>query len=163
MRTSTHGLGLIKKHEGLVLKAYLCPAAVCTIGYGHTATAQPGQRITEPQAEQLLVADLADAEAAVGKLVKVPLQQAQFDALVSFVFNVGAGNFKSSTLLQRINLRDQIGAVREFGKWTKARVKGKMVDLPGLVRRRADEAQMFLSGLGDTLEIGEGGVVPERA
>jgi lysozyme len=133
---------LVKHFEGLYLEAYLCPAGVPTIGYGHTDGVRLGQTITEAQAEQLLAADLAEAAADVDRLVKVPLNDDQRGALASFVFNLGPGALASSTLLRKLNLGDAT-APAEFGRWTKARVGGKLVDLPGLVSRRAAEQALF--------------------
>ena len=139
MSLSSGGLDLIKSHEGLRTSAYQDPVGVWTIGYGHTGTAKPGQKISEAQAEQLLRKDVGWAEDAVRKNVKVPLTQGQFDSLVSFTFNLGAGALGKSTLLQKLNAGDYAGAQAEFGKYVHA---GGRV-LPGLVRRRNEEAQMF--------------------
>ncbi len=101
MKLSVNGMNHIKNWEGLRLKAYKCPAGVWTIGYGHTGPdVKPGGTITQAQADALLDKDTDDAESAVNTLVKVPLSQNQFDALVSFVFNTGIGSFKNSTLLR---------------------------------------------------------------
>ena len=139
MSLSQAGLNLIKSHEGLRTTAYQDPVGVWTIGYGHTGTAKPGQKITEAQAEQLLRQDVGWAQDAVRKNVKVPLTQGQFDSLVSFTFNLGAGALGRSTLLKKLNAGDYAGAQAEFGKFVHA---GGRV-LPGLVRRRNEEAQMF--------------------
>jgi len=137
---SAAGQQLIKKYEGLYLTAYKDPVGILTIGYGHTGSdVKPGQRITQAQADQLLQGDVAIAEKAVRSQVKVPLTQGQFDALVSFTFNLGAGALKSSTLLKKLNAGDYAGAQAEFGKWVHA--GGKV--LPGLVARRQEEATMF--------------------
>lgn len=139
MKTSERGIDLIKEFEGLYLNAYLCPAKVWTIGYGHTRTAMPGQSISEARARELLREDLAEFERAVGNQVVAPLNQNQFDALVSFAFNLGAGNLARSTLLRRVNMRDYAGAAGEFARWNKA--GGKVLN--GLTRRRAAEAALF--------------------
>ena len=139
MGLSAGGLNLIKSHEGPRTNAYQDPVGVWTIGYGHTGTAKPGQQISEAQAEQLLRKDVGWAEDAVRKNVKVPLTQGQFDALVSFTFNLGAGALGRSSLLQKLNAGDYAGAQAEFGKYVHA---GGRV-LPGLVRRRTEEAQLF--------------------
>jgi len=133
------GLDLIKSFEGLKLKAYLCPANVWTIGYGHTKTAKSGVVIDEATATQLLISDVAFAEKAVNRLVQKPLNQNQFDALVSFVFNCGEGAFRSSTLLKKLNSGDYSGAHTEFAKWNRG--GGKV--LAGLTRRRSAEAALF--------------------
>lgn len=133
---------LIKKWEALKLEAYLpTPNDKWTIGWGHTKTARPGMKITEERAEILFDSDVAWAVDAVNKLVKVPLTQNQFDALVSFVFNIGETNFRTSTLLRKLNAKDYEGAARELPRWNKQ--KGKV--LKGLVRRRAEEMEIFLS------------------
>jgi len=146
MQTSRRGITMIKRHEGLRLRAYLCPAGVWTIGYGSTFDVSPGLEITEDEAEQRLRRDLRTAERAVTRLVTAPLTQSQFDALVSFTFNLGEGNLANSTLLRKLNARDYIGAQAEFARWRNARVNGVLTPLPGLIRRRADEASHFASG-----------------
>ncbi len=154
---------LVKEAEGLRLTAYPDPAtggAPWTIGYGHTGPdVRPGLRITKAQAEQLLQADLDIAAAVVDRAVTVELTDNQRGALVSFVFNVGAGRkakgkdagkdgfvtLKSgqpSTLLRKLNVGDAGVAAAEFAKWTRG--AGKV--MPGLVKRRAAEAALFLSG-----------------
>ena len=141
MKTSQRGLDLIKRFEGLRLSAYWCPAGVKTIGYGHTRGVTMGMRITKPQANEFLLDDVALAERDIDELVKVPLSQNQFDALVDFVFNLGAEEFAESTLLKKLNARDYAGAANEFSKW----VYSDHVKLPGLVKRRAAERELFLS------------------
>lgn len=141
-RISNAGLDLIKQHEGLRLKSYKDVGGVKTIGYGHTGSGASKSKITEQEAEQLLVQDVQDAEQTVADLVNVPLEQNQFDALVSLVFNIGAGAFKNSTLLKKLNAGDVDGATKEFLRWNK--VKGKVVS--GLTNRRRQEAQLFSSG-----------------
>ena len=147
MNISPQGLELVQHFEGLFLKAYLCPAKVWTIGYGHTGlkhndgTVKAGRRITKEQAEALLLADLNTKYAPdVRRLVKVPLRQHEFDALVSFHFNTGA--LARSTLLKKLNQMDKGGAALEFLKWTRG--GGKV--LPGLVRRRKAEQHLFNTG-----------------
>ncbi|MBK9292561.1 MAG: lysozyme [Bacteroidetes bacterium] len=141
MKTSSTGLNLIKTHEGLRLEAYQCPAGRWTIGYGHTRTAQAGMRITEAQAHMLLQSDLAAAEAIVNTALP-GLKQHQFDALVSFVFNVGAKAFLNSTLLRKIRTAAPEADIRaEFARWIYANGK----PLPGLAKRRADEANLFFN------------------
>ena len=132
-------LDLIKHFEGCYLTAYLCPANVWTIGYGHTKTAKQGMVITQEEADRLLEQDVAWVKAAVIGAVKVPLTANQTSALYSFVFNVGAGAFRSSTLLRKLNAGDYTGAQGQFRRWNKA--GGKV--LRGLTRRRAAEAKLF--------------------
>lgn len=141
---SQNGIKLIKKYEGLRLNAYKDPAGILTIGYGHTKTVKPGMTINDEMAELLLKIDLMDAENAVRYLVDIELSQNQFDALVSFVFNVGRRNFERSTLLKRLNENKILEAGEEFMKWTKARQPGGLKELPGLVKRRAEEKALFL-------------------
>lgn len=143
MKTSQAGIDLIKKHESLKLHSYLCPAGKWTIGYGSTTKVKEGMTITPEQAEQRLAFDLDGAEAAVNNYVKVPLTQPQFDALVSFVFNVGAGAFQSSTLLAVLNQGDYKGAAAQFKRWEYG--GGKV--LAGLSKRRKEEAIMFMKPL----------------
>lgn len=138
MRTVNYEI--IKEFEGLRLEAYKCPADVWTIGYGHTRGVIPGDVITKKEAEAFLSEDVEDAESAVNEYVNVKLNQNQFDALVSFVYNLGAGNFKSSTLLRKLNQGDYLGAANEFERWNKA--GGKVLN--GLVRRRKAESNLFI-------------------
>lgn len=147
MRTSQSGINMIKSHEGLRLRAYQCPAGVWTIGYGSTYAVTQGLEISEADAEGRLRRDLRTAERAADRLVQVDLSQGQFDALVSFTFNLGAGALESSTLLRKLNAGDYEGAQAEFPRWRNARVNGVLTPLPGLVRRRADEAALFASGI----------------
>lgn len=139
MKTSPKGISLIKEFEGLSLDAYLCSAGVLTIGYGHTGGVQKGDRITAKKAEELLQDDLKKFENGVLRLVRVPLNQNQFDALVSFAFNLGVGNLGKSTLLRKLNDRDFKGAATEFVRWNKAGGR----ELDGLTRRRNAEAELF--------------------
>lgn len=139
------GLDLIKHFEGLRLEAYICPAGVPTIGYGSTRGVRLGDRISEAQAEALLRRDLLRFERAVNDLVKVPLTQGQFDALVSFAYNVGEGSLASSTLLKRLNAGRYAEAADQFLRWNKARVNGRLTALPGLTRRREAERALFLT------------------
>jgi lysozyme len=146
MKTGLNGLNLIKEKEGLRLKPYLCSAGVATIGYGSTMYAD-GRKvtlkdasITESQALELLANTLGKYEKAVNDYVKVILTQNEFDALVSFTYNLGAGNLLSSTLLKKLNAGDKAGAANQFEVWNKA--GGKV--LQGLVTRRAAEKALFL-------------------
>ena len=139
MHISEKGLALIRQFEGLRLLAYKCAAGVPSIGYGHTRTAKMGQSITQEHAEELLREDVARFEAAVSRLVKVPLTQGQFDALVSFAFNLGAKALEKSTLLRLLNAGDYSGTAAQFDRWVYA--SGKK--LSGLVKRRAAERALF--------------------
>jgi lysozyme len=140
MNVSETGIELIKKFEGCVLKAYKCPAGIWTIGYGHTSGVKEGQTITKAQAKELLKQDLKQFEVGVNNLVNVPLNQNQFDALVSFCYNLGTGNLKNSTLLKLLNRGDYNGAAEQFDRWVYA--SGKK--LAGLVTRRTAEKELFL-------------------
>ena len=139
MKTSKSGIEMIKKWEGLSLTSYTDSVGVWTVGYGHTKTAKPHMRITEKQAEELLIQDLKSHEVFVNRYVKVELNQNQFDALSSFVFNLGGGSLQKSTLLKKLNNKDYKGASAEFDKWVNA--GGKR--LQGLINRRADERKLF--------------------
>lgn len=142
MKISQKGIDIIKNFEGLELKSYKDSVGVLTIGYGSTGQhVSPGMTVTKEQAEQLLKKDLERFEKGVSDLVKVPLNQNQFDALCSFAFNLGIGNLKSSTLLKKLNASDYIGASKEFERWNRA--GGKV--LAGLTRRRIAERDLFLS------------------
>lgn len=141
MRTSQRGINLIKQHEGLRLEAYRCPAGVFTIGYGHTAGVRRGDVIDERRAEQLLADDLKRFEAVVNR--ECPgINQNQFDALVSFTFNLGETNLRKSTLLKCVKANpDGQNIYTEFLRWNKS--KGEV--LPGLIRRRKAEADLYFS------------------
>lgn len=132
---------MIEQFEGLELEAYYCPAGVLTIGYGHTGTdVYIGQRITAEEADRILRADLGRFEKSVNELIEVELTQHEFDATVSFAFNVGSGALSSSTFRRRINGgEDKATCFREeFPKW----VNGPNGPLPGLVRRRDAEVEL---------------------
>lgn len=134
------GIDLIMRNEGCDLIAYLCPAGIWTIGYGHTGKdVHPDLVITQQQAERLLINDLGKFCDAVSRLVKVPVNDNQYAALVSLCFNIGEGNFAKSTLLKKLNKKDYAGAALEFEKWNRG--GGKV--LAGLVKRRAEERRLF--------------------
>jgi GH24 family phage-related lysozyme (muramidase) len=142
MRLSEAGLSLIKEFEGLQLTAYKCAASVWTIGYGHTGPdVEEGQQITEQQADRLLLQDCESSQQCVSSFVHVPLNQYEYDALVSFVFNVGPTAFINSTLCKLLLSGTERSIVAsEFSRWVKAGTK----ILPGLVRRRTAEKELFL-------------------
>lgn len=143
---------MIKRFEGLELEAYQDIAGVWTIGYGHTGPdAKPGARWTEAIAEAALTRDLELREDAVIRLVKVPVNQNEFDALVSFVFNVGAAALKSSTALKRLNQGDRLGAAEALTWWNKAKVDGVLREVRGLTDRRAAERSLFLKPVAPAL------------
>ena len=147
MNYSKNGLHLTEQFEGCKLTAYPDPGtggAPWTIGYGHTgAEVHQGMTITQEQAEEFLMQDVQKAVQTVNLKVHTDLTQNEFDALVDFVFNCGAGNFAGSTLLRKINAGDMEGAALEFEKWTHA--DGKV--MAGLIKRRHAEAEEFLSGI----------------
>ena len=149
MQVSSVGRKAIEGYEGLRLTAYQDSVGVWTIGYGHTGPdVHEGLTITQEQADQLLSADLHKFEEGVSHLVRVPINQNQFDALVSFAFNLGLGSLGRSTLLKLLNSRDYKGAADQFLKWIYAGHE----ELPGLVIRRRAERAMFLTPVSTTQE-----------
>lgn len=150
MKLSPQGLELIKSFEGLYLKSYRCPAGVLTIGYGHTSAAgrpkvTEGMGITKAEAEAILIRDLGQYEEAVQKAVKVPLTDNQYAALVSFCFNVGPSAFLGSSVLKEVNAKRFDLVPSRLALWNKG--GGKV--LPGLVRRRAAEGDLFMEDMKD--------------
>lgn len=141
MTTGTAGVELIKRWEGFRHRPYICPGGVWTIGYGHTKEARAYTWISKAQGETILRKDLKIYEAHVVDLVKVELNQNQFDALVSFCYNLGGGQLRSSTLLKKLNQGKYDEVANWFGRYVYARRK----KLPGLVARREDERRLFLS------------------
>ena len=133
------GLALIKKFEGCELKAYQCSAGVWTIGYGHTKDVVEGMEITQEQAEQMLVDELHEYESYVNEYVTVALSQNQFDALVSWVYNLGPANLKASTMLKVLNSGQYEDVPAQIKRWNKA--GGKVLE--GLIRRREAESALF--------------------
>ncbi len=140
------GLDLIKRFEGFAPKIYLCPAAWPTIGYGHVVRENERERfadgIDEATAEDLLRRDVEAAVRAVLRLIRVPLADGQFDALVSFAFNLGAGALQRSTLRRKVNREEHAAVPAEFRRWVWA--GGRR--LKGLVRRREAEASLYAAG-----------------
>jgi GH24 family phage-related lysozyme (muramidase) len=153
MTVSAAGVEFVKGWEGFVPKLYNDPVGHCTVGYGtlvHKGNCDgrdSEQRylngVSKEEATRLLAAELAEKQKAMREAVKVPLNQNQYDALVSFAYNVGAGAFRRSTLLKLLNQGKYDDVPRELKKWSKARQDGKLIDLPGLVNRRAAEATLF--------------------
>jgi lysozyme len=138
---SDKGLALTEQFEGLRLDAYQDSVGIWTIGYGHTGPdVHPRLTITEEQAAQLLLKDVAGAVASVNHLVTVVLTQNQFDALVDFAFNVGAAKLANSTLLRELNAGNFDAAAAQFPLWCHA---GGVV-LPGLLQRRQATQALFL-------------------
>ncbi len=146
---NSKGRKIITDSEGYSLKAYLCPANVWTIGRGTTIIngkpVRQGMEITPEQAEEYFSADLRKFEDAVAKLVGNHATDNQYSAMVSLAYNIGAGDggLKTSTLLRKHNEGDYKGARAEFAKWNKGRVNGVLRVLPGLVKRRAEEAELY--------------------
>ncbi|AKE09198.1 lysozyme [Serratia liquefaciens] len=145
MQVSNAGISLIKEFEGCRLKAYQDSVGVWTIGYGWTQPVDgrkigPGMVIDQATAERLLKCGLVQYEQGVNQLVKVIITQGQFDALVSFAYNLGLRSLSTSTLLRKLNAGDKHGAADEFGKW----VNAGGVRLNGLVKRREAERKLFL-------------------
>ncbi len=153
LKINQAGIDLIKSCEGLhkkcgekngepLVTTYYCPANVLTIGYGTTGSkVKAGMQITESEAEKFLREDVEKFEKGVKKLVKVKLNDNEFSALVSFAYNCGEGNLASSTALKRLNQGDKVGCVEALQWWNKG--GGKV--LPGLVKRRKAEGDLFLS------------------
>lgn len=138
---SNKATDLIKKFEGCRLTAYLCPAGVWTIGYGHTGDdVYEGLVVTQEWADEQLRYDIMRCVRVIETSVKVALNQNQIDALASFIFNVGAGAFKRSTLLKKLNQKDIQGAADEFLRWNKVGNRA----VKGLTRRRISERELFL-------------------
>lgn len=144
MKTNREGIELIKRFEGLRLTAYLCPANVWTIGYGHTSAAgapvvKKGMKITKDEAAEILVRDLVKYEVAVMKALTRNPNENQFSAMVSLCYNIGPGAFAKSSVVRKFNAGDASGAAAAFRLWNKA--GGKV--LAGLVRRREEEIILF--------------------
>lgn len=140
MKISKQGINLIKNFEGLRLRAYKCSGGIWTIGFGHTGPdVKPDSFISSVVAEQLLIEDLERFEKAVNKFIKVPINQNQYDSLVSFIFNIGIGAFEKSTLLRLLNKGNYNLVPAQFKRWVHAggRVSG------GLIIRRNKEADLF--------------------
>lgn len=141
MKASVDAYELIKQFEVLRLEAYLCPAGIWTIGYGHTSGVSPNSFITIQEADEYLHRDVAAIEMQLNKL-NLSLRQCQWDAIVSFVFNVGIGNFKASTLLAKIRINpDDNSIIDEFLRWVYA--NGKV--MRGLQKRRLTEMKLYFS------------------
>ena len=145
MKTSQSGISLIKGFEGKRLNAYYDGVGVWTIGFGtikypNGVRVKKGDTCTEAQAESYLKNDLVKFENAINRLVKVPLNQNQFDALSSFTYNLGETNLSSSTLLKKLNAKDYAGTAGQFLRWNRAGWKV----MNGLIRRREAEHNLFL-------------------
>lgn len=139
LKISAEGLALIKKFEGCELTAYQCSAGVWTIGYGHTKGVEKGMTISKESAEEMLVEELNEYENYISDNVTSPLSQNQFDAMVSWVYNLGPSNLLASTLLKVLNAGDYDGVPAQIKRWNKA--GGQTLD--GLIRRREAESLLF--------------------
>ena len=139
MKISQEGIALIKKFEGCELEAYKCPAGVWTIGYGHTKDVKEGDRINKDEANYLLEEEMIEYEGYINDMVNVPLDQNQFDALTSWVYNLGSINLMSSTMFTLLNEGKYDEFPQQIKRWNKA--GGKVLD--GLVKRREAEALLF--------------------
>jgi lysozyme len=141
VKINQDGIDLIKFFEGFSSTPYICPGGKRTIGYGHVIPdGMDYESISEYEAEELLKVDLDEAENYVLRLVEVPLNQNQFSALVSFTYNLGYANLKTSTLLKKVNKKDYISAAQEFVRWIFAGGNKQK----GLMRRRCSEALLWL-------------------
>tara|TARA_R100000781_G_scaffold22616_1_gene16780 strand:- start:2645 stop:3088 length:444 start_codon:yes stop_codon:yes gene_type:complete len=139
MEISKEGIALIKKFEGCELKAYRCAANVLTIGYGHTKDVTEDMEITQEEAETMLINELMEYCNYVDMYVDVPLNQNQFDALVSWTYNLGPKNLQSSTLLKVLNQEKYNDVPAQMRRWNKANGEVKQ----GLIRRREAESLLF--------------------
>lgn len=144
LETGETGLNLIKAYEGLRMTALYTPDEEWTVGYGHRDTARHGMAVTEGDAMRLLKDDVKPISTLIAETVRAPLNQNEHDALVSLIFNIGEDNFRKSTVLRKLNAGDKLGAAAAFERWTRARMNGELVELDGLVRRRAAEKSLFL-------------------
>jgi lysozyme len=142
MRTNKEAIELIKRFEGCKLMSYICPAGKWTIGYGSTWAVHEGQIITQAEANRLLLIDIESVETGIDRLFKVKVSSNQYSACVCLAFNIGVGNFRSSTLLKLINQGDLLGAASEFLKWDKGGKPPKAIK--GLTERRKAERELFL-------------------
>ncbi len=153
MQTSERGIKMIIAFEGIELKAYRCPAGIWTIGVGHTGTVDDEaihaeMSITEEKALNILQSDLRQIERYINRQTFAEyLTQGQFDALVSFIFNIGTAAFQSSTMRKILSCKNTPEKVaKEFERWVYGRVNGKKEKLPGLIKRRNTEKELFLNG-----------------
>ena len=143
-------VNLIKEFEGFESQAYIDTDGTPVIGYGLSKIAgkpvQLGDRISPERADAALKSHLQEIDRELAKIIEVKLSEPQKSALASISFNVGINGIKNSTLIQKINDRDFAGAANEFLRWDKANMRGRLVQLPGLARRRSAERQLFLDG-----------------
>ena len=140
MNISQTGIDLLKHFEGCELEAYQDSVGVWTIGYGHTKDVQPGDEWSESHANHMLEVEMEEYEGYVNNSVTAPINQAQFDALVSWVYNLGGGNLNASTMLKVLNAGQYEEVPAQMMRWNKA--GGKVLE--GLTRRRQAEANLFM-------------------
>lgn len=143
MKINQAGIDLIKKFEGFSNKAYICPAGKWTLGYGFTKGVKEGDSIAPEEADKRLTLEIIPFERCITESVHRDLTENQFSALVCFVYNAGEGAFKGSTMLKLLNLGTKPETIaNEFQRW----IHGGGKVLPGLIKRRAAEAELFLKG-----------------
>ncbi len=142
--TSANGLALIQQYEGFRAEPTRLPDGTWVVGYSHVRVGEPGEAVNENEAAELLVLDIAAYEKLANARITQPLNQAQFDALVSFAFSVGAESFEQSQVLRRVNAGDYVAAACAIDAWRKADIGGETVIVDSLVRRRAAEKALFL-------------------
>ncbi|OXX31812.1 lysozyme [Vibrio sp. V09_P4A23P171] len=149
LSVSENGLRHIANEEGCRLKAYQCSADRWTAGMGHTEGITASTLLTEQQVAEYFVKDVASAERFVKKQIKKKPNQAEYDMMVSFVFNLGAGNFQTSTLLRKFNQGDNLGACKQYPRWVYVNGKDCRVkenDCEGITKRRNKEMNICLNG-----------------
>jgi len=159
MKISDAGVSAVKGFEGFRAKAYLCPAGVWTIGFGTTNGVKEGDSVTRARAEELLKSDLKWAEAVINKKVTVKLKQNQFDALCSFVYNIGETAFSKSTMLKLLNKGQYDAVPAQIARWNRV---GKEVNR-GLTIRRAAEADMWLQSTDDKDDMPQAVTSPDKS
>lgn len=149
MIMNAKGLQLLKDFEGCRLEAYLCPAGVATLGFGSTGPhVRMGMKITMAEAEELLRSDLAPREASLSALLgRAETTSDQYSAMLSLLYNIGEANFAKSSVLRFHKAGDYAGAAKAFRLWNKAKIRGQLMPLKGLTRRRAEEARLYLGEL----------------
>lgn len=146
LSVSSYCVDFVAGWEGFSEWAYLCPAGVWTIGYGHTHRVKPGDRWSKEHAQKMLRADLVAFGVQVGLAIGDSVtDQQEYDAMVSFAFNVGIGGFRGSSVLRLHRRGDKAGAARSFGLWNKATIDGRLQEVLGLTRRRAAETALYLT------------------
>lgn len=148
LQVSRKGFDLIQSFEGFRAKAAKLKDGGFTVGFGHKTTARDGMVVNREQAEELLRWDIAPIEDAIRQNVFAPMNQNQFDALASFVFNIGIEEFKASEVLKHLNQGEFISAAIELGAWRRAHINGQQIVVDALVRRRTQEAALFLETIG---------------